>query len=281
MREDFNLQINSRLAKDDAIEFVERDFATKLLQLRGFKALPRAGSTVAFARRKWGSEIVTATVGGFVGGALEILGPVGSIAGWTTETQALFWNSSERIAFTITAHQGGTTIHVGGKATLDARMLVDQTVAALKGESSAPKACARCAIETDAALWCAKCAAELDRHKVDPLGASLIAHVARRYRDMVASGDIEGFVDVFAPDVVALYPASGTTLSRRQLEAALEKSLSLLRGCKITLNAIFEDGQSYWLAWNLEHPNNPQPRYIEHVRLDRKNRMQHVTVFPV
>jgi hypothetical protein len=281
MRADFNLQFNTSRSVGDAIAVIEREFNPSIVQHRGFKVLPRSGNRLAYARRRWGRELALAAAGGVVGGALENLGPVGDVAGWGTEGQTLLWNSSERIVFTVTAHSGGSTINVGGRADLPARQLVDHVVGGLKAASRNRQVCARCQAPTDGALWCSSCCARLDARKIDPADGSQIMSTAGLYKEMCESGATDRFFDVFAFDVIAEYPDEGKTVSRAELEALLERTLPVLKGAEMLLEAAFGDGDSYWLAWHLKHPRSARPRFVEHVRLNAEGRVSAVSVYSV
>jgi hypothetical protein len=227
-RANFNIQFSSREPAGDAVTLIEREFAPKVLAFCGYRALPRSGNRLAYARKRTAREFALAAATGVAGGVLETFGPVGDVVGWGVEAKGLFYNASERIMFTVTANAGGSTINVHGRAELDVRRLVDQTAARLKASGGSRTTCARCANPTTGALWCPKCIGDLDRNQVAADGPETICTVAEKSRQMWERGELSLFWDVFAADCVARYPDEDRTMSRIQLEALLEQRLPLL-----------------------------------------------------
>jgi hypothetical protein len=278
-RANFNIQFSSREPADEAVSLIEREFAPKILAFRGYRALPRGGNRLAYARKRTAREFALAAATGVAGGVLETFGPVGDFVGWGVEARGLFYNASERIMFTVTANAGGSTINVHGRAELDVRRLVDQVATRLKARVGSRTTCARCANPTTGALWCSDCIGDLDLNQIAADGSEVICTVAENSRQMWETGDLSLFWDVFAADCVAQFPDEDRTMSRIQLEASMEQRLPLFTGCSLTLKEIFGDGpRTYWLAWILEHPRCERPRYAERVQLDGTGHVRQLVV---
>lgn len=272
MRQDFEHQISVPLAAADALTRAGGELAQRL---DGFRTLPRAGNRIAFARRRWGREFALSAAGGVFGGALESLGGVGAVAGWGTEIEAVLWNSSERVLLTATDHPGGSTLHVSGRGGDQTRQIVAHVVGGLT-TAAAPTtngACVRCQAPSAELLWCSACGSILDQNRIDPALPSPITGAIRRYKQLMQSGSTATFFNVFTPTVTITYPEDGRTLTGAQLKCGLERQLPVLRDGTLTLNAIFADGDSYWVAWELQHPRATRTRFVEHVRLDEAGRI--------